>query len=445
MAPKDQRRPSEVSNASTVLDKQNPIRAPLSVYIIFVVVVMTTLVGGIVGFLTISKSRQSINDITSQISASLLEKTTDTVNATLLSARNILLVKMQDPYFARFLANSSLDVEVIQYPEILSLLYSSASAGGTLDGMALFFRPNADGRATGASVSAPRGEMTIAAPSVNYQVQVRRILGVRNDYTLNISSTGVIVRQGFNPSIVYWPLGKNGNVPGRPFLAAISYSPALQSFVVPLIQPVWRGLPVGVVGPGDYWAACGIILTLRTISNFLQTVQISPNGIVAIIEGDTGLMVSTSAVNATQNLTSFGRFPAIGNPNWLISAAAESVASRFGNGTVPGIKTDVQKFDFSFPAGGDDILVNAQWMIDEPFGLKWLVLVIVPSNDFLASIKTSINQTIISVVCICAGSMIAAIFLSWAITAPLLKLVQAMREATKFDFSSLSEGYLAER
>ncbi|KAJ3095800.1 hypothetical protein HDU96_001033 [Phlyctochytrium bullatum] len=225
----------------------------------------------------------------------------------------------------------------------------------------------------------------------------------------------------------------------------MTYVAETKTLFMPLFWPVWRKLELGVAGLGPYWAVHFAGITLQGLDEFLRTLKVSRNGIVAIVEGSTGLMISASAANASYDVTVGTRFLAVSSPNAFISAAATHMANQYGNGSLTGILADIRRFDFVFPAFGDDVLVNAQWLLDEEKGVKWLVMVIIPSNDFLASIKQSITRTLVSVVCICVAGVALAIVLSWAITAPLRTLVKVMVEATAFDFSALREGYLSHR
>ncbi|KAJ3119016.1 hypothetical protein HDU96_003191 [Phlyctochytrium bullatum] len=246
------------------------------------------------------------------------------------------------------------------------------------------------------------------------------------------------------PDYIYPVLRSPALIPGRPVYSDILWAAPTQTFIMHLVWPVWKDLAIGLAGTGPYWAGYAAHFSLRTISEFMETIRISQNGLVAIIEPKTGLMVSASVPGISQNGTTDKRFPAIGNPNGLVSSAASFLANTFGNGTIQSIPND-KKYDLSFRANGDDVLVNAAWIVDETKTLQWIIMVIIPSNDFLAGIKTTTSQTIIFVVCVCVTSILFAIGLSWAITAPLMRLVTAMVEATHFDFSALGEGYLKRR
>ncbi|KAJ3096574.1 hypothetical protein HDU97_005775, partial [Phlyctochytrium planicorne] len=102
-------------------------------------------------------------------------------------------------------------------------------------------------------------------------------------------------------------------------------------------------------------------------------------------------------------------------------------------------------FATTFKALGDDILVNGHWISDPTTGIKWLLLLSIPSNDFLSVIRITFRNAIIFIVVFCVASLIIAGLLSWYLTAPLAKLAQSMVAATGFDFSDLKDGYLERR
>ncbi|KAJ3110923.1 hypothetical protein HDU96_006145 [Phlyctochytrium bullatum] len=429
---------------STGLKRQNPIRAPLSSLIVAIVVVVSTLVEGIVGYLTISDLRSSINDITTQMRAMILEQTVASINSTLEMNVSVLKAKASDVGLFKWVNRGRMmDDGFLDYPEIIGIYYNGAVSVPQLSAMGFYFAPDEKtGYSTGFLVEANLNIMIVELPSKPLS-QVYPIIGSANHSPIILPTpVDELPKVKLNQQ---WPiLASNGYVPGSPFFGNVLYQPEARRLYLPLIWPVWRNLTLGVPGPGPYWAVHAAVCTLDGIERFLRTLRISRNGIVAIVEGSTGLLVSASAANSSFNDMDGTRFPATASPNHLIAAAATFMATRFGNATVQSIPVDT-KYDFGFPAMGDTILVNAQWLVDDAKGLRWLVMVIIPSNDFLESVGRSITRTIVSVACICITAVLLAILLSCAITAPLTKLVKAMVEATAFDFSALGEGYLSHR
>ncbi|KAJ3110922.1 hypothetical protein HDU96_006144 [Phlyctochytrium bullatum] len=424
----DDRRSSVASKTPSMgLKRQNPIRAPLSVLIVAIVVIVSTLVGGIVGYLTISDLRGSISDITTQMRVMTLEQTVASINSTLELNVGVLRAKVSDVGLFQWINRARIEEGLLDYPEIIGIYYNGAVSVPQFSCMGFWFAPDeTTGESPGVLIEA------------NLNIVVHSIIGATNHRPIILPTpVGELPKVKLDQQ---WPILKsNGYVPGSPFFGTVLYQPEARR-----LWPVWRNQTLGVPGPGKYWALHTAVFTLDGIETFLKSLRISRNGIVAIVEGSTGLLVSASAANSSFNGMDGTRFPATASPNHLIAAAATYMATRFGNGSVQGIPVDT-KYEFGFPAMGDTILVNAQWIVDDAKGLRWLVLVIIPSDDFLESVSRSVTRTIISVACICIASVLLAILLSWAITAPLTKLIKAMVEATAFDFSALGEGYLSHR
>ncbi|KAJ3212443.1 hypothetical protein HDU67_003837 [Dinochytrium kinnereticum] len=434
----------------TGVKRQSKIRAPLYVCIVSVVVIMTSLIGAIVGYLTLSKSQESINDITSQMRHSILDRTSEAVNNTLIQAQRVLIAKSQNSVLSRFVNNQTAGTQTVwyDYPDILSLHYQMSAQFPTLENTGLLFQQDALGSAAYLAAYPRWGQnaqIYLQDRNTNFTLRGSAILGVDNSYVLSLNTTSSLIRSDWIPNLRFPALASNGIVPGRPFWSGAIYTPVARTFLLPLVWPVWQNLPLGVVGTGSYWAAHFAMLSIKSLDDFLQTVTVSPNGVVALIDGNNGLMLASSIPGISQNGTQNSRFLATQNPNSLVAAAASFLASNFGNGTIQSIPTAQARYEFSFQALGDDILVNSVWIRDEAAGLKWLLVLVIPSNDFLSLIKVTTRNTIIFIVCTCVAALIIAMLLSWAITAPLMQLAKTMVDATQFDFSALSSGFLDKR
>ncbi|KAJ3110887.1 hypothetical protein HDU96_006164 [Phlyctochytrium bullatum] len=447
---------SIASSASGMVAGQRKIRAPLAAYIVILVTVMTASVGVGVGMLTINKSKESIMDITSQLRSSILDQTAAAVKSTLAEAKDALEAKIRDMTLAQFVNNNT-DPDWISRPDILSLFYSGATSVKYLEGMpanaplikclsgmTMFFN-NANPTRQAAIVVNPRRKLVYYQNTeTNFILMQRDILAVNNVYGLELSQNNSISSTRYSPGSFYASTTSLFSNSPQPAFSALSYAGALGTYVTHILWPVWKDLPILTKGPGPFYACFSVFFSIMTINNFMANLRVSPSGLVALVERSTGRMIASSFPGISQNGTEDFRFPAIGNPNGLVSSATSYLANTYGNGTVQSIPVTNRTYDLSFSRGGDDILVNAAW-IEEGESLDWLLMVIIPSNDFLSTIKTTTTQTIVFVVCICIASVLVAIVLAWAITTPLMKLAKAMTEATQFDFSALSEGYLKER
>ncbi|KAJ3411724.1 hypothetical protein HDV05_001784 [Chytridiales sp. JEL 0842] len=373
----------------------------------------------------------------------ILQRAVDSINATLLTTQRVLQAKSSNKILYDYV-NSGGSQLWLNETEMVSTHYQYANQFPFLENTGLLFQQNAAGNATYMAAYANGKQIYYQDASTNFILRGSQVLGVNNDYTLQLNSTTTVIRSDWIPNLRFPVLGKNGISPGQAFWTTPIYTPIFRTFLIPMFWPVWRGFPIGVAGEGNYHAAHFVMLSIKSLDNFLQTVQLTPNGVLALVDGNTGNMLASSAPGISQNGTQNSVFTAINNPNALVSTAASFLATLQGNGTIQSIQSFAPQ-QFSFPALGDDILVNAVWFVEESKGLKWLLVLIIPSNDFLAGIKQSLRDIIIFVCCFCVGVFLVGLLLSWAITAPLRMLKNVMTQATNFDFSALQSGYLSRR
>ena len=163
-----------------------------------------------------------------------------------------------------------------------------------------------------------------------------------------------------------------------------------------------------------------IDLTLTDIGNFLRSLKASPSGQVFIVERDGSLVSSSTAqpifhrVNDTTE-----RFSAFSSPDPIVHAVAVAVQKRFRTFRDIHTKTTI------------NISINGQQQFaqitpwHDPYGLDWLLVVLVPESDFMGQIHDNTNTTIQ----LCLGALVIAMLLgiytsNW-ITQPILRLSHA--------------------
>ncbi|KAJ3191275.1 hypothetical protein HK101_007924 [Irineochytrium annulatum] len=432
------------------LAKKAKVRLPLYVSITCVVFFLTTLLGSIVGYITISKSLRTIDDITSQIRLAILNRASEAVNNTITESMRVLQVKSNNVRVFNFV-NSINRGAWMANPEMIANHYQAADPFSSLENSGIVFQ--ADGNGNQSYMAAyPRGQQVyFQDATTDYTLKAAAVLGINADSSLNLNQTFTTVRDDWIPNVKWPVLASNGLTPGQPFWAPPIFTPIFKTFLIPLFWPVWANSSLGTVTSGNYYAAHFVMLSIKSLDTFLQSITVSPNGVVALIDGNTGNMLASSVRGISQNGTTPTTFPAIGNPNNLVSAAATYLATAFssGDGSIQGIplSSTAAALSTTFHSGaiGDDVLVNAVWLTNPTTGLKWLLLLAIPSNDFVAVIRATMQQAIIFIVAFCVLALIVAILLSWAITSPLRYLSKAMGQATQFDFSALRDGYLDQR
>lgn len=128
-------------------------------------------------------------------------------------------------------------------------------------------------------------------------------------------------------------------------------------------------------------------LALENISKFLRSLEISRTGQVFIIERNGSLVASSSD---EQLLTSNnGRLNALNSKTPTIQATAKYLQQKFGD--FRAIK-DSQKVEFERE---HDLQVVRVEPWQDNYGLDWLIVVVVPENDFMAQVHANAQVILI--------------------------------------------------
>jgi signal transduction histidine kinase len=180
----------------------------------------------------------------------------------------------------------------------------------------------------------------------------------------------------------------------------------------------------------------GVDLTLPTISNFLRKLKVSPNGKIFILERDGMLIASSSSgkpYKMVKGLTQRIRVNEVQDP--LIRATNQQLQKRFRN--LKTIKTN-QQFNFQLDGHPLSELDQRQFVQvtpwQDPYGLDWLIVIIVPESDFMGQINANTRTTAL----LCLGALTLAMLLGiltarW-ITRPILNLNQAAKAIADGNF-----------
>lgn len=168
---------------------------------------------------------------------------------------------------------------------------------------------------------------------------------------------------------------------------------------------------------------CGTDFLLSVeLDQFLSSMEIGKSGETFVIERS-GLLVSSSTSNEEKLVSGEGeqteRIPATASQKPLVSLTAKHLLEQFG------------KFDqiqsvqqLSFQIEGERQFVQVAPFQDQR-GLDWLIVVVVPENDFMAQINANTRNTI----WLCLGALGLATALSllmvYRIAKPLSRLNQA--------------------
>ncbi|MEC4816520.1 MAG: EAL domain-containing protein [Scytonema sp. PMC 1069.18] len=168
-------------------------------------------------------------------------------------------------------------------------------------------------------------------------------------------------------------------------------------------------------------------LSLRQMSDFLQTLKIGHSGQTYIIERS-GNLVATSTGEKLHNIIykeKRERRKATDSNNSLVKESARYLTKHFGS--FSNIR-QVEQLEFVLDGKRQFLQVTP---FSDGLGLDWLIVIVVPESDFVEQIQANTQLTIY----LCIGALIFAIYSSiltarW-ITLPLSQLHQAAKEVAQ--------------
>lgn len=177
----------------------------------------------------------------------------------------------------------------------------------------------------------------------------------------------------------------------------------------------------------DHNALQGVIamdLTLEQISNYLKTINITPNGQAFIIE-KTGNIVASSADELPFITSGTGeqtRLNAVDSTQPIIRETTKFLFEKFGS--LEQLNSPTQ---FTFADAQKTQLVQVVPFRDGR-GLDWLVVTVIPESDFKGQIsKNTRNTLILCLLSLIVASLIAGITARW-IAQPIYRLSEASKE-----------------
>ncbi len=237
-------------------------------------------------------------------------------------------------------------------------------------------------------------------------------------------------------------LDKTGN--RSQFLEEDVYDPRVRPWYIKTLfshQPNWSkiyrftGGKIGITASilltdssGKIRGVIGVDILLSLISDFLKTIEISENGQVFIIE-PSGLLVATSTDEAPfvfkNNAPESQRLPATHSRNLLTHATAHYLMQTFKD--LRQIQTPQQ---LEFKLQGEHKFVQVVPYKDQ-LGLNWLIVVVVPENDFMEQIHSNTQTTIILCIIALMIALILGILTAKWVTQPILRLNQAAKNIAR--------------
>ena len=182
-------------------------------------------------------------------------------------------------------------------------------------------------------------------------------------------------------------------------------------------QPIYRQMSNGQ--KGELLGVVGVDLILSQISQFLSELEISKSGMAFIIE-PSGQLVATSAgepVIIQDANKKNRRVMATDSKTALVRSTAEYLQKHYGSFK---IDQDAQLVD---SIGNTRNFVEVRSL--KQFDLQWLVIVVIPESDFMATIQENSRTTFL----LCLGSLVVAsivgLLTARRLTRPILILSSA--------------------
>ncbi len=218
-------------------------------------------------------------------------------------------------------------------------------------------------------------------------------------------------------------------------------------------QPIWSEIytfPQGEIGitaaqplydrQNNLQGVMAVDLILAKISDFLNSVKVSAKGQTFIIERS-GLIVATSTgekpfifVQDNQGNSSTHRLKATESKNPLTHSTSTFLSDRFGD--LRNIDR-IYQLDFKL---GDKLQFVQVLPYHDPRNLDWLVVVVMPEDDFMAQINTNTRNTFLLCLAALGIAIVSGILTSRWIAKPISRLSSASHElATLFESPILSE------
>ncbi|NJO49694.1 MAG: response regulator [Leptolyngbyaceae cyanobacterium RM2_2_4] len=164
----------------------------------------------------------------------------------------------------------------------------------------------------------------------------------------------------------------------------------------------------------------GVDLLLSNISDFLSTIQVSPSSQIFIIERN-GLLLASSNLEQPFRIVNgeAQRLNALESEDASIQSITAHLQAEWGN-----LQAIQGSFKFSFRVDQANQFVQVSpWR--DPYGLDWLVVVIVPESDFMAQINANTRTTAFLCLLALAIATGVGVYTARRITQPIIYLSQA--------------------
>jgi signal transduction histidine kinase/class 3 adenylate cyclase/ActR/RegA family two-component response regulator len=212
-------------------------------------------------------------------------------------------------------------------------------------------------------------------------------------------------------------------------------------------QPVWTEIytffqgELGITAArpfydtqGEFRGVMAVDIVLGQISDFLRKIKISRSGQIFIMERSGALVGSSTDEKPyiTDASGKFQRLKAIDSTNSLTSSAAKHIINSFNLSLVE----PPQKLQFQLKNQSNFVRILSY---RDRVGLDWLVVVVIPENDFMEEINSNTRSTIL----LCLAALILSIIMgsltARSLTNPILRLNAAAKDIARGEWEQKLE------
>ncbi|KAJ1562960.1 hypothetical protein HK405_005279, partial [Cladochytrium tenue] len=350
----------------------------------------------------------------------LLQSASSTVKAVFNSAVNFTVEIASDPVMISFVAAGE-PYSWLSRMDILTKLYRRQTTWYS----GMYFFPGGDGHQALIGLVTSAGQIQYQDQSVNGSIWVALINGVDNN--------GQIAPVDPSAEFLAIPGGIQAQPPSmRPYWLAPTAMPSMQTYAIPYGLPVWAGFAPAQRSPDRPYDAVHVTLTASSLDAFLRQIATTPNAILALVDGHTGVVMASSAPNTSVVWPM--QFPAVGNPNGKLSAASAQLLLLYSSGSANnttsfGLIADRTSQRLSFSFAGDTVYCSTSWIIDDATKLSLVLILAVPASDLLGSLVATTRNSIIFVVLFTTFSFALAGILAWAMVAPLRRVTLSIKQS----------------
>ncbi|TPX64977.1 hypothetical protein SpCBS45565_g05474 [Spizellomyces sp. 'palustris'] len=428
-------------------ERKRLLRIPFVVPLITITVLISVVAIAIIGFMTFRGADQTVDEITETLQDITMDRVYDSVTSLVQQCSAALTILGRAQPILRLFQKLESNVTNSLWNDVtvVSQLYTVLSTYDflTMTGLEIY-----------------RDESIILATQKMLMLQD----GSTYNNVTNVTEFGIRYVTGvnsyremqFGPLYSFhrhtWQSSKLPSYPdGNSTTVWSNYYVGLNEIYYPIKWPIWANLPFGRADPNvPPFGSVTTALSVTSLQSILGKVYVSPNAVVALWEPSANSsiyfhMIAASTPNISISIHAGDRYSALDCPNKLLSQVARRLQLIYPNSTA--FPNEMWTTFNDLPDGDGTILVSARWIsnIVDPNGLKWLVVAVIPKNDFLKTMQQTRKRVVGAVAGTTAAMAVFAIILAYLLVYPIKKLSETMIQATDFDFSAIRDGYLTKR